>query len=150
MAHDLKERAPAALAPHGAHDGIYRLEAALLKLPQVDMPVTHEHCDGLYARTIKIPADVALTGMVHRHECFFLVRRGQIAVTTDKGVVLLNAGDMVTSAAGSKRTGVTLTDVEITTFHANPTNERDSDALWDLYVEPAPARALGVKSVEML
>lgn len=150
MAHDLQERAPAALAPHGDHDGIYRLEAALLKLPQVDMPVTHEHCDGVYARTISIPAGVALTGMVHRHECFFLVRRGQIAVTTDQGVVLLGHGDMVKSAAGSKRAGVTLSDVEVTTFHANPTNERDAGVLWDMLVEPAPARALGAAKVEVL
>ena len=123
-------------------DPIYRLEAELLKLPQVSMPVEHAFCAGLYARTMHIPAGTVLTGAIHREESFFLVRKGQLIVSTDNGPRTLAPGDMSVSKIGAKRAGITLTDVEVTTFHANPTNEHESQALWDLFTIPAPAPVL--------
>lgn len=121
------------------HLPIYRLEAELLKLPQVDMPITHAFCAGLYARTMHIPAGTILTGAVHKEESFFLVRRGELIVSTDSGPQTIRQGDMSVSKIGTKRAGITLTDVEVTTFHANPTNEQEPQALWDLFTIPAPA-----------
>ena len=123
-------------------DPIYRLEAELLKLPQVSMPVEHAFCAGLYARTMHIPAGTVLTGAIHREESFFLVRKGQLIVSTDNGPRTLAPGDMSVSKIGAKRAGITLTDVEVTTFHANPTNEHEPQALWDLFTIPAPAPVL--------
>jgi hypothetical protein len=122
-----------------SHLPIYRLEAELLKLPQVEMPVEHAFCAGLYARTMHIPAGTALTGAIHRQESFFLVRKGSLIVSTDNGPRTLSPGDMSVSSIGTKRAGVALTDVEVTTFHANPTNEQEPNALWDLFTIPAPA-----------
>jgi hypothetical protein len=122
-----------------SHLPIYRLEAELLKLPQVEMPVEHDFCAGLYARTMHIPAGTALTGAIHRQESFFLVRKGSLIVSTDNGPRTLGPGDMSVSNIGTKRAGVALTDVEVTTFHANPTNEQEPNALWDLFTIPAPA-----------
>jgi hypothetical protein len=119
------------------HLPIYRLEAELLKLPQVDMPVTHAFCAGLYARTMHIPAGTVLTGAVHKEESFFLVRKGELIVSTDSGPRTIGPGDMSVSKIGTKRAGITLTDVEVTTFHANPTNEQEPQALWDLFTIPA-------------
>jgi len=121
------------------HLPIYRLEAELLKLPQVDMPVDHAFCAGLYARTMHIPAGTALTGAIHREESFFVVRKGNLIVSTDSGPRTLGPGDMSVSKIGTKRAGIALTDVEVTTFHANPTNEQQPQALWDLFTIPAPA-----------
>ncbi len=124
------------------HLPIYRLEAELLKLPQVEMPVEHEFCHGLYARTMRIPAGTVLTGAVHRHECFFIVRAGLLAVTTDDEPRLLKAGDMFITPAGTKRAGVAVNDVTVTTFHANPKGLQDPEALWDEFVVPPPCTAL--------
>jgi len=74
------------------HLPIYHLEAELLKLPQVDMPVDHDFCNGLYARTMHIPAGTILTGAVHREESFFLVRKGELIVSTDNGPRTLRPG----------------------------------------------------------
>lgn len=134
-----------ALNPGGLpaeHLPIYRLEAELLKLPQVDMPVEHAFCDGLYARTMCIPAGTVLTGAVHRRECFFIVRSGLLAVTTDDEPRLLKAGDMFVTPAGTKRAGVAVNDVMVTTFHANPKGLRQPEALWDEFVVPPPMMAL--------
>jgi len=124
------------------HLPIYQLEAELLKLPQVDMPVDHDFCNGLYARTMHIPAGTVLTGAVHKEESFFLVRKGELIVSTDNGPRTLRPGDMSVSKIGTKRAGIALTEVEVTTFHANPSNEQDPQALWDMFTIPAPATAL--------
>ena len=121
------------------HLPIYRLEGALLELPQVDMPVEHSFCAGLYARTMHIPAGTVLTGAVHREESFFVVRKGDLIVSTDTGPQRLGPGDMSVSRVNTKRAGIALTDVEVTTFHANPANEQDPQALWDMFTIPAPA-----------
>lgn len=132
------------------HLPIYQLEAELLKLPQVDMPVDHAFCAGLYARTMHIPAGTILTGAVHREESFFLVRKGDLIVSTDNGPKRLGPGDMSISKIGTKRAGIALTDVEVTTFHANPTNEQDPQALWDMFTIPAPVTALEVNQTAHL
>lgn len=43
-------------------DSVRELEAAALELPQVPIPTDHVFHAGMYARTIMIPAGVALTG----------------------------------------------------------------------------------------
>jgi hypothetical protein len=106
------------------------LEGEILQLPQVNMPVDHDFCAmGLYARTMHIPAGTVLTGAIHREESFFLVRKGELIVSTDAGPKPLGAGDMSISTIGTKRAGIALTDVEVTTFHANPNNEQEPQKL---------------------
>ena len=121
------------------HLPIYLLEDELLKFPQVDMPVDHEFCNGLYARTMHIPIGTVLTGAVHKNESFFVVRKGHLIVTTDDGSAQVGPGFMSVTKPNTKRAGVALTDVEVTTFHANPTNETDPQAIWDMYTVQKPA-----------
>ncbi len=128
------------------HLPIYQLEAEILKLPQVEMPVDHDFCNGLYARTMHIPAGTILTGAIHREESFFLVRKGELIVSTDNGPRTIGPGHMSISKIGTKRAGIALTDVEVTTFHANPTNEQEPQKLWDMFTIPAPSTVL--ESVE--
>lgn len=123
------------------HLPIYRLEAELRKLPPVDCPVQEEFCDGLYARTMHIPAGTVATGAVHSKECFLVVRYGELMLTTDDGAVRLEAGQMVKSRAGTKRAAAAISDCAVTTFHGNPTNEKDSARLWELFTL-APEAAL--------
>jgi mannose-6-phosphate isomerase-like protein (cupin superfamily) len=124
------------------HLPIYRLEAELLKLPQVEMPVDHDFCNGLYARTMHIPAGTILTGAVHKDESFFLVRKGHLIVTTDTGTAEVGPGFMSVTPSNTKRAGIAVTDVEVTTFHPNPTNEHDPEVIWNMYTVPAPSHVL--------
>lgn len=120
---------------------VYDLEAAMLRLPQVEVPIDHDFCNGLYARTIHVAAGTLITGAVHQHESFWVMRTGTLALTLDDGeAVVAYAGDMGKSPAGVKRAGLALTDVVFTTFHANPENEIDPVRLWDKYTI-APSRA---------
>lgn len=133
-------------APPPEHAAIYRLESELLKLPQVDMPVSHEFCAGLYARTMKLYAGCAYTGAEHKGESFFVVRSGSlVSYDGENKPHTLTDGDMHIVPHGSKRAVVALTDCTVTTFHANPTEARDPQALWALFAAPSVDLLEGVK-----
>jgi len=132
------------LAVKAEHIPIYQFEEALKTLPQVELPLFHDFCKGIYARTILIPAGTMLTGAVHKDECFFLVRNGCILITTDDGPKKAESGFMSKSPAGTKRAGFALIDTLVTTFHANPEELREPDELWNNYTVPAPDNILEV------
>jgi hypothetical protein len=115
---------------------IIALENEILKLEQVDLPITHEFIDGVYARSMFIPAGTVLTGAVHKKDCFMIIRYGDLTVYTDEGMKRCVTGDLIPSKAGIKRVGVAHEDTFITGFLANPTNEKDIEKLWDYYVAP--------------
>lgn len=121
---------------------ILELENALLEMPQVDLPLCHDFCSGVYARTLIIPAGVCLTGAIHKDESFFVVRSGVLIITTDEGAQQVGPGFMSVTRPHSKRAGLAVTDVVCTTFHANPTSEKDPDALWDMITIPCPESLL--------
>lgn len=112
-----------------ARDLIQELEDRMLELPQVDLPVAHYFSDGLYAREIRIPAGVMLTGAIHLHEHLNIVSQGTIEVVTEDGSDIITAPATLVSRPGTKRVGFAITDVVWTTVHANPGNERDIPTL---------------------
>ena len=134
------------LAVKAEHLPIYRLEKVLRSLPQVEIPLFHDFCKGIYARTILIPAGTMLTGAVHKDECFFLIRSGCIIITTDKEPIKAESGFMALSMAGSKRAGFALVDTLVTTFHANPEELREPDEIWDNFTVPAPDNLIDILS----
>lgn len=138
---DIQAMQKQALTDHAA---IFALEDLILQADQVELPVEHEFCNGLYARTMHIPAGVAATGQIHKNECFFVVRFGILRVTTEEGPQTLYPGAMVVSSAGSKRAAYAITDSVVTTFHSNVDNEKSPEKLWDALVVPAPVNALEV------
>lgn len=139
---DAQKPAQSLVEPVPDHFEVLRLEAEILKHPQVEMPVAHEHCDGVYARSMFIPAGTVATGAVHRGESFFVVRMGTLIVHTDAGPMEYQAGHMTVTRPGAKRAVIAVTDVIVTTFHANPDNETDPHALWDRFTVPAPLQQL--------
>lgn len=80
--------------------------------------------------------DTVLTGAIHAHDCFTVIRYGEMMIYTEDGVQHVKAGDMVPSKAGIKRAGFAIQDTYLTGFMANPTNETDLDKIWDFYTVP--------------
>lgn len=114
----------------------FAIESELLKYPQADIPLDHQFCTGLYARSILIPAGTILTGLVHRDESFFVVRSGVLTVSTDEGDATVFPGFMSVTKPGTKRIGLALTDVIVTTFHANPDELRGNNELVERLTVP--------------
>lgn len=115
------------------YEKIERLEKLLLQHPQVLMPVKHEFCDGLYARTMSVPGGTIITGAVHKSENFLVVRQGRGVIGTLNGLKWYNEGDMFKSKHGSKNFAYVEEDTIFTTFHSNIENDTDPETLWEKY-----------------
>jgi hypothetical protein len=99
------------LALQGNMPEILALEKVLLTLEQVDCPVTHYHIEGVYVRSMFIPAGTVLTGAIHNKENISILAQGSIRVTNGTESVLISAPHIMVDKPGIKRLGVSETDV---------------------------------------
>ena len=72
-------------------DKLYRLEAEIAAMPQLDIPVRHFFAPGVYVREVTIPAGAALTGKIHKYAHLCIVSKGDISVLTENGVRRIRA-----------------------------------------------------------
>jgi quercetin dioxygenase-like cupin family protein len=111
---------------------IDRLQAELIKLPQYEPKTQHHFAPGLYLRTVWSPAGSVIVGKVHKTEHFYAVLSGRIRVTTDQGVIELDARDgpqILTCPVGTKRAVFVIEDAWRMNVHLNPKNITDIEAL---------------------
>lgn len=123
---------------------VQRLEGEMIRLPQVGCPVVHHFAPGIYAREIRIPKGVVLTGAVHRFDNLVIVSKGKLELATNEGSVIVQAGDHVTCRAGTKNVAVALEDTTWTNIFA--TDETDVEKLVEHLTESTHAELLGGKS----
>jgi hypothetical protein len=95
---------------------VQKFEEELAALPQLNQEIHHEIFGGIYCRTGCIPAGVAFTGQVHKHDHVNIVV-GDITIVTDVGPTRLT-GYNVLPKAGSKRVAYTHADTYWTTILA--------------------------------
>lgn len=103
-------------------EAVRALESRLLQLPQVDIGTSHLVHGGLSARTIFIPAGVALTGALTKRDNVCVVC-GDITVTTDEGPQRLTGFHVLPAKAGAKRAGIAHADTWWTTLHRTDLTE---------------------------
>ena len=101
--------------PAGYRAKVERLERHIEQLPQVDLGTEHVFSGGMVARTITIPAGVALTGAAHKTDHLCVVQ-GDITVLTDEGPRRLTGLHTLATKAGMKRAGVTHAPTRWTTI----------------------------------
>lgn len=118
---------------------IDRLQAELVKLPQYEPKTDHYFANGLYMRTVWSPAGSVIVGKVHKTEHFYAVLSGRVSVTTESGVVELdatkNGPQILTCPIGTKRAVVVLEDAWRMNVHLNLDNVADVDELEEQLVE---------------
>ena len=91
-----------------------------------DCPLKHSFADGIYVREIFIPADMLITGKIHKHAHPNFLMKGKVKVFTEgEGEQILEAPLSMISKAGTKRVVYTITDTVWITVHHNPKNEKD-------------------------
>jgi len=115
-----------------------RLTEEILKLPEADIQTIHKFEDGLYHRTVIIPAGVVCTGAEHKTPYTVIVHKGTITVNTDEGIKTVTAPAQMEVAVGMERAGLTH-DEEVmwTDIYVNEDNCKDLTILEDrLYVIP--------------
>lgn len=113
-----EETMPNRLTPAPTRVLIQRVEEEIKRLPQVQILPVHIFAEGLYARQIRIPKGVMLTGRVHKKEHLNFLSLGDITVWTEDGVLRLQAPYVLVSRPGTKRIGYAWSEAVWTTVHA--------------------------------
>ena len=108
---------PALLLPP-MRSKVNEIEAMMLRMPQLDMPVTHYFSLGLYARELTIPAGTLLTGKIHKYQQLNIMTQGDLSVMTEEGIKRVGAGFVVVSPPGTKRIAYAHADTKWITVHA--------------------------------
>lgn len=124
MAHDLTAPCDLTPATPGHLDQVRAFEAQLAALPQVAIDTHHVIHAGMYARTIRIPAGVALTGAEIKRDTVLVVS-GHVRVSGDGGPRELQGYHVLTAAAGRKQAFLALADTDLTMIF--PTQSRTTE-----------------------
>ena len=96
-----------------AIDKVRQLEARTAELEQVEIPTDHVLHGGMYARTIKIPAGVLLTG-AHIKRTTMLVISGHVTVFVGAGTIEINGYQVLPASAGRKQAFLAHADTFVT------------------------------------
>lgn len=94
-------------------DKVRALETANAELPQVDIETVHTFHAGVYARTIRIPAGVLLTGALIKIPTLVIVS-GNVIIYTDEGSKRLDGYNVFQAEAGRKQAFLAESDTFIT------------------------------------
>ena len=113
---------------------IQRLQDEMAKMPQAELQTEHYFSQGMYCRKVFRKAGTIIVGKVHKKDHFFMCAQGQIIAWSEKGMVTLNAGDVLCSKAGTKRVTMAVTDAIGITVHK--TNKSDLDKIEKELIEP--------------
>jgi len=108
-----------------AIDRVRRLESLASALPQVPIGTDHVFHAGVYARTIKVPAGVMITGVLIKIPTLLIVQ-GDAIVHVEDGPLELRGYNVLPAGAGRKQAFVALTDTHLTMIFA--TDAADVDA----------------------
>jgi quercetin dioxygenase-like cupin family protein len=131
---------------------IESVEARMLRMPQLAIPLRHQFAPGCYIRTIVLPAGAQAIGHEHTTDHFNIILRGRVRVLCGGKVEELTGPCIFVAAAGSRKVVLALEETEWANVH--PTNETDLEILentlvrksaaWQLSQAEAAALANGV------
>ena len=110
------------------------LEALLAQAPQVPIATHHVLHGGLYARTIRIPAGVILTGALIKLATVLVVS-GHVSVAIDGESVELAGYHVLPAAANRKQAFVAHADTDLTMIF--PTTATSVEAAEDQFTDEA-------------
>ena len=96
-----------------AIDKVRRLEAQMLDMPQVEIPTAHLIHGGMYARTIHIPAGVALTGALIKLATVLVVT-GHCTVFIGDDSLELIGHQVIPASPGRKQVFLAHADTDLT------------------------------------
>ena len=110
------------------------LEKELLKLPQIEAPVTHNFADGVYIRELFIPKDSLIIGKRHRYETCNIVLKGDLSIYMGQDIPVkrIKAPCIFNSKPGTKKMAYTHEDTIFVNVH--PTKETDLEKIENEFI----------------
>lgn len=103
---------------------------------EIDDFITHDFSDGIYVRTVFVPAGHLIIGKRHRFDTCNILLKGKISIYTDEKtpIVHLEGPYIFTSTPGTKKLGYAHTDVYFSNIH--PTRETDLKKIENTFIIP--------------
>ncbi len=111
----------------GTLEKIEAFEAVGLEMPQIEVPVVHRFCEGVYIREATLSAGMFAIGHAHTKDCINTVLSGSVSVMIDGALKRFSAGDVFIGKAGDRKAGYVHEESRWQTVHA--TKETDLAAL---------------------
>ncbi len=124
------------IASLASREDIERLQAAISRMPQVELPTQHYWADGLYCRVLPRVAGTLIVGKVHKREHLYIVCSGTVRVVGNGAPQTLTGPAVIVSSPGTKRAVLALTDATCLTVHR--TDLKDLDAIERELLEEDP------------
>lgn len=92
---------------------------------KLELPSTHYQIDGVYVRSLFIPAGTMLTGKIHNFENIAILAQGTIKIADSDKSYEISAPYIMVDKPGVKRLGYAVTDVTFITVHRTDKKEID-------------------------
>lgn len=108
-----------------SRDDIFRLQAEVAKLPQLQLQTQHFFAGGMYCRFLPRPAGTVIVGKVHLKEHLYIVCCGTVLVTTGDGAREISGPEVIVSKPGTKRAVFAITDATCLTVHRTDLTDLD-------------------------
>lgn len=116
-----------AVMSDSAIEKVRLVQDAMLKLPQVDLPVHHILHGGMYSRSLVIPAGVAIAGAFIQ-VATTLVVSGNVTVYANDQAYEIDGYQVLVASAGRKQVFVAHTDTNMTmTFATDAKTVEDAE-----------------------
>lgn len=82
---------------------VQNLEKEIKQLPQIEPPIAHLFCDGMYARPMLLQKGDCVVGKIHTHAQINILSLGEVSVLTHEGLKRVRAGFHYIAPPGSQR-----------------------------------------------
>ena len=116
---------------------VKRIKHEMQAMQNVELETRHFLANGMYARVVVRPADTTIVGLVHKHEHFYIVTKGKVAVTDGMSEAkIYEAGSVIVSQPGTERVVYAIEDSICMTVHR--TDKTDLAEIEAELVEPDP------------
>ena len=114
---------------------VRRIKTAMQALPNVELETLHFWANGMYARVVIRKADTTVCGAIHKHEHFYIITKGKVAVTDGMSEAkIYESGDVIVSQPGTERVVYAIEDSICMTVHK--TDKTDLAEIEAELVEP--------------
>jgi hypothetical protein len=105
------------LATLGNMPKILELEEIMRGMPQLDSEAKHYHLEGVYCRSLFMPAGSLATGKIHNRESIGILAQGTLRITNGDTSVVVTAPYITVDKPGVKRLAYAETDCTFITVH---------------------------------
>ena len=94
-------------------DKVRQLEAEILKLPQTKVPTRHVLHAGMYSRTMEVPAQTIITGVLMKIPTLLIIE-GHFILLVSGEPKELKGYNIFTGTANRKQAGIAITEANVT------------------------------------